>query len=80
MRLILLKMLELDQMLASNVVKWDIFNVIVNIYGDKPSDSQVQGQTALDSYDPVVGKLDDQFGGHYSYHSKSHANSDNRTQ
>ena len=24
--------------------------------GDKPSDSQVQGQTALDSYDPVVGK------------------------
>ena len=24
--------------------------------GDKPSDGQVQGQTALDSYDPVVGK------------------------
>ena len=24
--------------------------------GDKPSDSQVQGQTTLDSYDPVVGK------------------------
>ena len=24
--------------------------------GDKPADSQVQGQTALDSYDPVVGK------------------------
>ena len=24
--------------------------------GDKPSDSQTQGQTALDSYDPVVGK------------------------
>ena len=24
--------------------------------GDKPSDSQVQGQTALNSYDPVVGK------------------------
>ena len=24
--------------------------------GDKPSDSQAQGQTALDSYDPVVGK------------------------
>ena len=24
--------------------------------GDKPSDSQVQGQIALDSYDPVVGK------------------------
>ena len=24
--------------------------------GDKPSDSQVQGQTALDSYDPVIGK------------------------
>ena len=24
--------------------------------GDKPSDSQMQGQTALDSYDPVVGK------------------------
>ena len=24
--------------------------------GDKPSDSQVQGQTALDLYDPVVGK------------------------
>ena len=23
--------------------------------GDKPSDSQAQGQTALDSYDPVVG-------------------------
>ena len=23
--------------------------------GDKPSDGQVQGQTALDSYDPVVG-------------------------
>ena len=24
--------------------------------GDKPSDNQAQGQTALDSYDPVVGK------------------------
>ena len=24
--------------------------------GDKPADSQAQGQTALDSYDPVVGK------------------------
>ena len=24
--------------------------------GDKPSDSQAQGQTALDAYDPVVGK------------------------
>ena len=24
--------------------------------GDKPSDSQAQGQTTLDSYDPVVGK------------------------
>ena len=24
--------------------------------GDKPSDSQMQGQTALDSYDPVVGR------------------------
>ena len=24
--------------------------------GDKPSDSQMQGQTTLDSYDPVVGK------------------------
>ena len=24
--------------------------------GDKPADSQTQGQTALDSYDPVVGK------------------------
>ena len=24
--------------------------------GDKPSDNQVQGQTAMDSYDPVVGK------------------------
>ena len=24
--------------------------------GDKPSDSQAQGQTALDSHDPVVGK------------------------
>ena len=24
--------------------------------GDKPSDSQVQGKTVLDSYDPVVGK------------------------
>ena len=24
--------------------------------GDKPSDGQVQGQTTLDSYDPVVGK------------------------
>ena len=24
--------------------------------GDKPSDSQAQGQTALDSYDPVVGR------------------------
>ena len=24
--------------------------------GDKPSDTQAQGQTALDSYDPVVGK------------------------
>ena len=24
--------------------------------GDKPTDSQVQGQTVLDSYDPVVGK------------------------
>ena len=24
--------------------------------GDKPSDGQAQGQTALDSYDPVVGK------------------------
>ena len=24
--------------------------------GDKPTDSQVQGQTGLDSYDPVVGK------------------------
>ena len=24
--------------------------------GDKPSDSQAQGQAALDSYDPVVGK------------------------
>ena len=43
-------------MLVSNVVKWDIFNVIVNIMGNKPSDGQVQGQTALDSYDPVVGK------------------------
>ena len=25
-------------------------------HGDKPSDNQAQGQTALDSYDPVVGK------------------------
>ena len=25
-------------------------------HGDKPADSQAQGQTALDSYDPVVGK------------------------
>ena len=24
--------------------------------GDKPADSQAQGQAALDSYDPVVGK------------------------
>ena len=24
--------------------------------GDQPSDSQAQGQTALESYDPVVGK------------------------
>ena len=24
--------------------------------GDKPADNQVQGQTALDSYDPLVGK------------------------
>ena len=25
-------------------------------HGDKPSGGQAQGQTALDSYDPVVGK------------------------
>ena len=25
-------------------------------HGDKPADSQAQGQTALDFYDPVVGK------------------------
>ena len=48
--------------------------------GDKPSDSQMQGQTALDSYESSSRKVDDQFGGHYSYHSKSHAKSDNRTQ
>ena len=48
--------------------------------GDKPSDSQAQGQTALDSHDPVVGKWMTNLGSNYSYHSKSHAKSDNRTQ
>ena len=36
-------------MLASNVVKWDIFNVIVNIM-------EINLLSILDSYDPVVGK------------------------
>ena len=35
--------------------------------GDKPTDSQQAqgGQSSLDSYDPVVGKLNDQFSGYH---------------
>ena len=43
-------------MLVLSVVRWDIFNAHCQYNGDKPSDNQAQGQTALDSYDPVVGK------------------------
>ena len=56
-KLILSKMPEPDQIPVINVEKWDIFNTQDCQYdGDKPADSQAQGQTALDSYDPVVGK------------------------
>ena len=48
--------------------------------GDKPSDGQAQGQTALDSYDPVVVKWMTNLVATTAYHSKSHAKSDNRTQ
>ena len=65
---------------VSNVAKWDIFNVDCQYNGDKPSDSQMQGQTALDSYDPVVGKWMTNLLATTPITAKSHAKSDNRTQ
>ena len=56
MRLISLRMPGPDQMLVLSVVKWDIFNVTVSIMEINLQDSQTQGQTTLDSYDPIVGK------------------------
>ena len=47
---------EPDQMLVLNVGKWDIFSETCQYDEDKAADSQTQGQTALDSYDPVVEK------------------------
>ena len=46
-----------DQMLVTNMEKWDISREIVSMM-DKPTDSQQAqgGQSPLDSYDPVVGK------------------------
>ena len=50
-------MLEQGEMLAINVVKWDISRGIVNMmeinhHSDKPPPLQ----TTSDAYDPVVGK------------------------
>ena len=50
-------MLEQDQMLASNVVKWVTSSEDCQYDGDKPSsDKQPLKQTPADAYDPVVGK------------------------
>ena len=44
-------------MLVINVEKWDIFQRDCKYDGDKSTDNQqAQGQSPLDSYDPVVGK------------------------
>ena len=38
--------------------------------GDKPSDSWQEQEGSFDSYDPVVGEIDDQFSGHHTHYSK----------
>ena len=50
-------MKEPDQMPVISVVKWDTFSE-TKYDGDKPTDNQQaqNGQTSLDSYDPVVEK------------------------
>ena len=56
MKLIFLKMLGPDQMPVLNVVKWDIFSVIVNTMETNFLITKHQDRQHYDSYDPVVGK------------------------
>ena len=43
--------------------------------GDKPSDNWEEQDGIFDSYDPVVGKLDDKFGSYHSHNSKGYEKS-----
>ena len=56
MRLILLKMPRARSNACFKCGEMGHFQCDCQYNGDKPSDNQAQGQTALDSYDPVVGK------------------------
>ena len=38
--------------------------------GDKPPDSKQEQDGNIDSYDPIVGKMDDEFSSNHSYNSK----------
>ena len=49
-------MLELDQMLVTNVGKWDISKEIVSMMEINPQMVRQEQEGSFDSYDPVVGK------------------------
>ena len=43
--------------------------------GDKPTDGWQEQEGSFDSYDPVGGKMDDQFSGHHTHYGKSYEES-----
>ena len=43
--------------------------------GDKPMGGQQELEGSLDSYDPVVRKMDDKFSGHHTHYSKGNEKS-----
>ena len=49
-------MLELDQMLVTNVGEWDIPSKIVSMMEINHTDGWQEQEGSFDSYDPVVGK------------------------